>query len=386
MTYFDVQRQHQHPERTEVGQKLNHQTKKWDYVKEAMEAKGEKDADDMKHEKPLADAMVREGYLMKKGMNMAQRAVDHTSLHYAPRMSYTERSVQKAANVAKGQANLMKEVSQAISRKNVEDSATEAPLAREMVKQGYLKPHNVISNPLKPVVASQAHPTKLTPRAKTAPESNKEEAERLLKILSRSTWHDTSQARSDLVKPIHGKQTKLLNLAMKAEEGKRAEDRKTAKTMLRDIRAENESEARTSLAMKSHIPASRSLIDKAIKEQDQERANGEAEMRLDKAALANTDSVKPHAGHVAKKSNSLFEQAVKEAQADRAKSRVEREADLKMSKILQATEGQSLIQKSRSNKGLSLIQQAIHEKDEELQKGMREEEKDDRSTFIGIYF
>ena len=64
-----------------MGQKLNHETKKWDYVKEAMEAKGEKEADDMKHEKPLADAMVREGYLRpRSGSTMSERAVDHTEM------------------------------------------------------------------------------------------------------------------------------------------------------------------------------------------------------------------------------------------------------------------------------------------------------------------
>jgi hypothetical protein len=54
-----------------------------DYVKEAMDAKEERDADVAKVEKPLAEAMVREGYLRKKHVQtMSERAVDHTTMEH----------------------------------------------------------------------------------------------------------------------------------------------------------------------------------------------------------------------------------------------------------------------------------------------------------------
>ena len=53
-----------------------------DYIKEAVDAKAQRDADDSKVEKPLADQMVRQGYLREKGAaaRMAERAVDHTKI------------------------------------------------------------------------------------------------------------------------------------------------------------------------------------------------------------------------------------------------------------------------------------------------------------------
>jgi len=64
---------------------INHAVQKShteDYIKEASEAKTERDADDAKIEKPLADQMVRQGYLREKGAvdPMAERAVDHTKI------------------------------------------------------------------------------------------------------------------------------------------------------------------------------------------------------------------------------------------------------------------------------------------------------------------
>ena len=67
----------------EVGQKVNNgEPKAVDYIKDAIEAKAERDADDAKVEKPLAEQMVRQGYLQKKGFaaRMAERAVDHTKI------------------------------------------------------------------------------------------------------------------------------------------------------------------------------------------------------------------------------------------------------------------------------------------------------------------
>ena len=65
----------------EVGQKLNNGSPE-DYIKEAIDAKAERDADDAKIEKPLADQMVRQGYLREKGAvdPMVERAVDHTKI------------------------------------------------------------------------------------------------------------------------------------------------------------------------------------------------------------------------------------------------------------------------------------------------------------------
>jgi hypothetical protein len=45
-----------------------------------MEAKAEKEADDEKIERPLAETMVREGYLAHKGPALAERAIDHTKM------------------------------------------------------------------------------------------------------------------------------------------------------------------------------------------------------------------------------------------------------------------------------------------------------------------
>jgi len=67
----------------QVGHKLNNRSPEGtDYVQEAKEAEAERDADDAKVEKPLADQMVRQGYLQKKGFaaRMAERAVDHTKI------------------------------------------------------------------------------------------------------------------------------------------------------------------------------------------------------------------------------------------------------------------------------------------------------------------
>ena len=59
------------------GQQLHTSTQ--DYIKEAMQAQEQKKMDDMKMEKPLADAMVAQGYLRDK-KRMADRAVDHTQI------------------------------------------------------------------------------------------------------------------------------------------------------------------------------------------------------------------------------------------------------------------------------------------------------------------
>ena len=60
------------------GQQLHHASTQ-DYIKEAMQAQAQKKMDDMKVEKPLADAMVAQGYLRNK-KGMADRAVDHTQI------------------------------------------------------------------------------------------------------------------------------------------------------------------------------------------------------------------------------------------------------------------------------------------------------------------
>merc|ERR1711934_116320 len=127
---------------------------------------------------------------------------------------------------------------------------------------------------------------------------------------------------------MHAKQSKLLNLAMEAEEGKRQDDQKTEETMMRDIKAEKQRQVRTALTMKDDVQQNRALINKAIKEQNAERAHGEAEMRLDNAALAKAKVAVSNPGK-STKGNNLFDQALKEAHADRAKGRAERDQDLK---------------------------------------------------------
>ena len=362
---------------------LNHRTvkKAVDYVKEAMEAKAERDADAEKVERPLAEAMVHEGYLRKKGPTLSERAVDHTTM---PHDAVKEFAAQ-AAKAASGQADLLKEAMQATAMKDAEDAAVEAPLAKEMVKQGYLKPHNVISAPAIRTAASKpvtAHPViKLAPRNQPTAESKQAEAAKLLKIVDHSTWHDpgSNSARSTVAAGMHAKQTKLLNLAMKAEEGKRQDDQKTEETMMRDIKAEKQHQVRTALTMKDDVRQTRALINKAIKEQNAERAHGEAEMRLDNAALAKAKVATSNAGK-STRGNTLFDQALKEAQADRAKGRAERDQDLKAAVVGKRAESGHGPSQTLSKGSDSLIQQAIREQDDAMQKGIKEEETDNRSV------
>jgi hypothetical protein len=376
------------------GQQLNHHSHKTtDYVKEAMKAKAEKDADDQKIQKPLADAMVREGYLEKEG-GMGERAVDHTKLKGNAKNGVTGGQklspAARAARVAQGQADFLKDAMAANAMKDAEDAKVQAPLAREMVKQGYLKPHNVITNPYrqpaasKPVVHPPAHPkmSLSSNAAKSAPsaESQKEEAERLLKIVNRSVYHDKSPAIKSHAKTVQNRQSKLVNLAMKAEEERAQEDKSTAETMKRDIKAEKQHDTRTALSMKDTIQTSNKLIQEAIKEQQDARAKGKAEMRLDDKALEKREGAKAHQAAATKKGDNLFEQAVKEAQADRAKGKAERDRDIKMS----APSHQSLKQHAATtkpegmHKGHSLIQDAIREQDAAMQKGIQEEEIDNK--------
>ena len=376
--------QHRVVAQKEFGQKLKNGAKHTDYVKEAMEAKAEKNADDERVERPLAEAMVREGYLRKKGPTLSERAVDHTTM---PHDAVKEFAAQ-AAKAASGQADLLKEAMQATAMKDAEDAAVEAPLAKEMVKQGYLKPHNVISAPAIRTAASKpvtAHPViKLAPRNQPTAESKQAEAAKLLKIVDHSTWHDpgSNSARSTVAAGMHAKQTKLLNLAMKAEEGKRQDDQKTEETMMRDIKAEKQHQVRTALTMKDDVRQTRALINKAIKEQNAERAHGEAEMRLDKAALAKAKVATSNAGKSSGKSkgDDLFDQALKEAQADRAKGRAERDQDLKAAVVGKRAESGHGPSQTLSKGSDSLIQQAIREQDDAMQKGIKEEETDNRSV------
>ena len=421
----------------EVGQKLNSGDARTDYVKEAMEAKAERDADDEKVERPLAEAMVNEGYLHKKD-SMRERAVDHTRLtqdavkevamlevvsssffvrFHAPcatpsRLLFMtsvsceqhksaavqhlnhldqEQIAAQAAKVSNGQADLLKEAMQAGAMKIAEDRAVQAPLAKEMIKQGYLKPpHNVISRRVRPAAnqspgQSQAHPvTKLTPQNQPTAASKKAEVARLLKVVDRSTWHDPAQnpSRSRVSEAMRGKQAKLLNLAMKAEEGERQEDQNTEKTMSRDIKAEKQLQVRTALTMKEDVQNNRALINKAIKEQYTERANGENEMRLDKAAeaaLSKTSAADSE--RTAQAKGNLFDQAVREARADRAKGMAERDQDLKVAqRAEQSTHIQHQTLSSKKAGHDNLIQQAIQEQEDAMRKGIKEEEIDNRSA------
>jgi hypothetical protein len=420
----------------EVGQKLNSGDERTDYVKEAMEAKAERDADDEKVERPLAEAMVTEGYLHEKD-SMRERAVDHTKFtqdavkevaqlevlvlsffvrfhgpcatpsHLLFMTSVSceqhksaagqnldhldqEQFAAQAAKVAKGQADFLKEAMQAGAMKMAEDRAVQAPLAKEMIKQGYLKPpHNVISRRVRPAANQspgqlQAHPvTKLTHQNQQTATSKKAEIAKLLKVVDRSTWHDPAQkpSMSRVAEAMRGKQAKLLNLAMKAEEGQRQEDQNADKNMSRDIKAERQLQVRTALTMKEDVQNTRALINKAIKEQNTERAKGENEMRLDKAAeaaLSKTNAA--GSGRTAHAKGNLFDQAVKEARADRAKGRAERDQDLKVAQRAESaqSEHQTLSLKKAGHD--NLIQQAIQEQEDAMRKGIKEEEIDNRST------
>jgi len=173
-----------------------------------------------------------------------------------------------------------------------------------------------------------------------------------------------------------------LNLAMKAEEGKRQDDQKTEETMMRDIKAEKQHQVRTALTMKDDVRQTRALINKAIKEQNAERAHGEAEMRLDNAALAKAKVATSNAGK-STRGNTLFDQALKEAQADRAKGRAERDQDLKAAVVGKRAESGHGPSQTLSKGSDSLIQQAIREQDDAMQKGIKEEETDNRAAEAG---
>jgi len=423
-------------------EQLNHLAVPTDYVKEAIQAHADRDADDSRIEKPLADEMKTQGFLRAPGA-MAQRAVDHTNMPKPLNGNANTGVGQKlsptaqAARIAQGQADFLKDAIKATAMKDKEDAAVEAPLAKQMVKEGYLKPHNIISNlahpaaakpfarPLvtklahntqasrksnkmdektwrivnrsvwhdtssakesqtrpcagKPFARPPIHPvTKLAPNTDASLKSKKEEAERLLRIVNRSVYHDTSSAKESQAQQTQSRQTKLLKLAMTAEKEKTQEDRKTANSISIDVTAEKNLSTRTSLSMRDTIRTSNKLIENAIKEQDEEMDKGKAEMRIDDAALVNSHDAMPRKV-AAKTGNNLFKQALKEANADHAKGEAARNRDLSAQKSVHTTSQRALAAKGNMNNvQKSLIQQAIAEKDSDMHKGMLEEEKEER--------
>jgi len=364
--------------------KLSHGPVTTDYVKEAMEAKAERDADDKKLQQPLANEMTRQGYLRRPGQSMAERAVDHTSMPKQLNGNAKNGVGQKlshsaqAARIAEGQADFLKDDMKAKAMKDIDDAALEAPLAKEMVKQGYLKAHKRTALYTgKPLARPPVHPvTKLSPQPDASPQSRKEEAEKLLRIVNRSVWHDSS-ARESPGKKMQFKQTQLLTLAMKAEKEKGQEDHKIAQSMSRDLTGKKQQTS----SMKDTIKTSNHLIEHAIKEQDEEMATGNAEMRKDDAALVTTDAHDVTGRHsVVKTGDNLLKQALKEARADHAKGEDMRDRDVNSQQSVHTTRQHAVAVKGKMhNVQQSLIQQAIAEKDSEMKKGMREEEHDDRS-------
>jgi len=361
---------------------------KEDYVKEAMEVKAERDAGDKKLQQPLANEMTRQGYLRRPGQSMAERAVDHTSTPKQLNGDAKHGAGQKlshsaqAARIAEGQADFLKDATKAKAMKDIDDAALEAPLAKEMVKQGYLKAHKRTALYTgKPLARPPVHTvTKLAPQPDATPQSRKEEAEKLLRIVNRSVWHDSS-ARESPGKNTQFKQTQLLILAMKADKEKGQEDYKIAQSMSRDLTGEKKQTS----SMKDTIKTSNHLIEHAIKEQDEEMATGNAEMRKDDAALVTTDAHDVTGRHsMVKTGDNLLKQALKEARADDAKGEAKgedmRNRDVNAQQTVHTTRQHAVAVKGKMHHVReSLIQQAIAEKDSEMKKGMREEEHNDRS-------
>jgi len=199
------------------SQQLNHASTQ-DYIKEAMQAQEQKKMDDMQMQKPLADAMVAQGYLRNK-VEWANRATDHTSPSVRAaaaiaaghkrmpvlqnganlrQAGQTLRTTDRAERIARGQADFLKDAMHAKAMKDVEDAKVQAPLAKEMIKQGFLKPHEVIHPPVvhravsKPVARPAVYvASKLAPKAASSP--HEDEAKRLWSIVNRGVYHGKDQ-------------------------------------------------------------------------------------------------------------------------------------------------------------------------------------------------
>ena len=165
------------------------------------------------------------------------------------------------------------------------------------------------------------------------------------------------------------KQAKLLNLAMKAEKDRQSEDAEMAKSIARDIHAEQHSSTITALTSKQTSSSPNKLIENAIKEQQAERAKGEATKRVAFAALARAEK-----GDKAVQAfgDKLFKEAVKEASQDGAKAESEQHTQMKTGHAMSSAQDE-------------LVQQAIRARDSAMNKDMTVEEKDSRYCFPASY-
>jgi len=97
------------------------------YVKEANEAEADRDADDQKYEKPLADEMTKQGFMEQKGFltvqqkRMRELAIDHMQMHPKKLDAY------------------VKEVRTAEGDRKEDFAKKEEPLYQQMKREGFVK-------------------------------------------------------------------------------------------------------------------------------------------------------------------------------------------------------------------------------------------------------
>ena len=339
--------------------------------------------------------MVRQGYLRNK-VDMDDRAVDHTSpsvraaaavaaghakMPVARKAAYKQedgqalQTMSRAQRIAKGQADFLKDAMHAKAMKDYEDAQVQAPLAKEMIKQGYLKPHNIIKQPVVHHVTSKpvARPSvrtvsKLAPKSAGSSPLQEAEAKKLLSIVNRGVYHEKSNAKAVEKTTMQMKQAKLLNLAMKAEKDEQTEDADNAKSMVRDIQAEQQSSTIAALASKHQSVKHDTLIENAIKEQNAEIAKGEATERVDYAALARTEQARKS---VQQHRDKLFREAEKEISENRATSEAEH-AQMKL--VRKSGHATSTAQGKLSAVQDKLVEQAIRARDSAMNREMAAEE------------
>jgi hypothetical protein len=393
-----------------VGQKLkNGIPKGTDYIKDAMEAKADRDADDAKIEKE------------EFPQDNDPRAVDHTKMPaaYAKEVAtvtgaHREPKAVKDIKEAKAEAllNQVKPASKVISKVDIKralqiadrsvwhyksggkpkiaqlSEPKHAPggsrfktLSKEDVEKALLiadrsvwhdksaeKPHTVsrlsqaskspaftpaqqkaeAMKMLRVVEGAVYHdkvpakkPTTTLPSkqssngwnnwTKESSQQKKEDVQRILRMADRSVWHDTSGKEMHLNQQHRSKaqekqaklvqETKLINLAMKAELERNDEEEKTEQNMSRDMKAESKLIKSTALAVKPHNSiVHNKLVETAIKEQEEEQDGDENEMRKDNEALVATHGQSPAHAKSSIQDNllKLAERAMGEQNADEA--------------------------------------------------------------------
>ena len=354
------------------------------YLKEAAQAAAQKAADDEKVQKPLADMMVREHYIVDRDQ-MAKDSTDFSRVkmmggpekldRYAPGDGSTHPSLtSKVDSEAKAGADLFKD---AMARRNEEDAKKQGPLYDAMVAQGYVRANSVYKNssghlvhrnavdematgrgphiyhpptffhPVQPV-----HPARprVRPAAKTVKsvrpmpypstelhrspsEERREEAAHLLKIVDgRSTWHDPANNHwGHYGTETHAKQTVLLHQAMQT-------DQEVTKYRTMADKVKTTFERGQSLSMKDTVEAANQLIERAIKEQQEGRQGRADELHRDRMALAKREQLQAHVADENRADN-LFKQAMSEQHADRVKSESELNGDILIAAARSGKEG-----------------------------------------------